>query len=354
MPKISQHSAESKNTRRVLLLKPLSENLSPEQDVWLRDLQKIGNSADNLLQKSIAELERVTSLKTKRLNIECVARAAGEPKLSDCVGPSDRIIIDCVHTKMDEIPADHAPSHLVAFDPNNDCQPCWSKGAGSLDLIVTGPDSNLTLLAHDIAFDIVMYYAWQHNIPDKEFPSGSEFSKLKVKYAQDNNLEKTYYGQITDWEIGYYSFAAAVRKSKTFRREDLLEYYELWKKFILHFDPPDITDIPTPSEISKNIISSHIRGNQISYPKLVNAVSNLSPGMYTLVMTTQPYRPKKLKIRNSIAALFGKKKWRANYWRIVPSETEYIFAAFHYWLKFFRFPVPGKIDQAGIPEEGVK
>ena len=236
-------------------------------------------------------------------------------------------------------------SHFVAIQIGNS-DAGWRNSDGLSCVRVQTTVEKLPLLIHDIALDIAMFHSW----PFLKESYGStveqriEFSKQKASFVIRRS-EETLYGRIHEPELGYLSIATVSRNDSAFSATD---YLRLWKEFI-----EELLAAP-PSPLSKAIFSVdpidqilkfHHQGGQISKRKLTRQLANLAPNTYLFLMTRK--RPSTIKVRNRLAAFFGRKRYRQGLWMIVPFREYKSNQGLLPFISLFKFTV-AELSQSAV------
>jgi len=229
-------------------------------------------------------------------------------------------------------------SHFVAIQIANS-DGGWSYSDGISSVRVATTVEKLPLLIHDIALDIAMFHSW----PLLEESYGSsldqkiEFSKLKAAFVLRKSRD-SHYGRIHNSQLGYFSLATYSRKDSAFSARD---YVRLWEEFVndeIIANQPAMLDIGALTlEPIEQILRFHHQRGQISRRKLAKQLAGLTPDTYLFLMTRK--RPSLIKVRNNLAALFGRKKYRQGLWKIVPFRDYKVSERFLPFISLFKFTV---------------
>lgn len=209
-----------------------------------------------------------------------------------------------------------AISHLVSVTIADD-DAGWHVSSEPTDVVVKTTLAKVGTLIQDIALDIAMTHS--HSDKLDESILGRPLSRAKAEFAVHRKL-RSFYGDLTDPQIRYFSLAAAVRRAQTFSVDDCKQYDDLWSEFLewLHANRP----ARPASRKKKNrldaigdLLQRHKRFGQLPLHRIQHEVAALPPGDYFLLVAMR--QPQNASLRGQMLAMFGKRKWKTNAWRIV-------------------------------------
>ena len=216
------------------------------------------------------------------------------------------------------IPRTAAISHLVSVRVDKEGVVGWDVSADPADVVVDTNLAKVAPLIQDIALDIAMTHSHREHLPDAIL--GPPLSRAKAEFATARGLS-SYYGDVLNPSIRYFSLAAAIRSAQVFSDKDCEDYEALWKDFLGWLKTTGhIPSNPAPSQspLDRSItdLKRHKRAGQLPLHRIEAELATLPPGDYFLLVAMRP--PKDSKVRARLLAILAMRRWKTNSWRIVP------------------------------------
>lgn len=215
------------------------------------------------------------------------------------------------------MPRNAAISHLVSVSIDKEGAFGWDVSDDPADVIVKTTLAKVAPLMQDIALDIAMTHSYRDRLGDALL--GPPLSRAKAEFAVFRGLS-SYYGDLLDPAIRYFSLAAAIRASAVFSNKDCERYEELWRDFLdwlkqQGHKPVMPSPGPTPLQRAMTSLRRHKRAGQLPFERIEAELSTLPPGEYFLLVAMRA--PKDSSLRQRVLALLSMRRWKTNAWHVV-------------------------------------
>jgi hypothetical protein len=186
---------------------------------------------------------------------------------------------------------------------------------------------------HDIALDIYFfhYFILRSDCIALDNTELKEFSREKLRFATTNQLSYSD-PSISGYGNSYFCFASSCRDTSNYFNYE--KYYKIWCSFENQFRYKYQSSVLSVNYLQDFILNLVRFGGQISRRNLQKSLQRLQSNNYIFVIAFS--RPKNIDKRRTVAALFGKTKWKQNMWCIISNSGDNIIR-YESLLPYIRF-----------------
>jgi hypothetical protein len=342
--------------RRVIVICKMQNDQTKEESAAETKIIAQLNLVTNAIDTSIREFWNHLNMRLSRISIKVQPSYHNSNSLTDILQQENQLELIRSHVDLKKIINDvdnnflvtNEISHLIGIRTGKDKQGNygWIDDNGKAGVVVNLQDGYIKDLVHDIALDVSMFHTLSARgiIPKEDIDTVQgkiDFSQAKVAFLFRRNMTSTFYGPLLDNRVKYISFASLCRKYKgVLSKFDFIKYHKIWDEFIRDSYNKKIGGrayIPgTDDEIINDICRYHAKAGQLSIKRIREELKEYGdPCGENYLLVSPGRRPKKLETRNQVAYLFGRKKWRRSFIKIIPAKDREKLSFLSTYLKYY-------------------